>query len=46
MIGLPRSTHYRRPREAPADVDVEGPDAIMRAAIPALRKDIPAYGYR
>lgn len=44
MIGLPRSTYYRRPREAA--VALEGPDAVMRAAITAVRKDFPAYGYR
>ena len=37
-IGLPWSTYDRRPRETTADVD--GPDAIMRAATGAVRKGL------
>ncbi len=44
MIGLPRSTYFRRPRVGAEDA--EGPDAILRAAITAVRTDFPAYGYR
>ena len=42
MIGLPRSTYYRRPKvTAMAD-----PDAPLVAAITAVRARFPAYGYR
>jgi putative transposase len=42
MIGLPRSTYYRRPKAtAPNDGD-----APLAAAITAVRTTFPAYGYR
>jgi putative transposase len=42
MIGLPRSTYYRRPRLGTVDHG----DAELLAAIEAVRKRYPAYGYR
>jgi putative transposase len=44
MIGLPRSTYYRRPRAA-AD-DAVDPDAALRHAITDVRRAFPGYGYR
>lgn len=44
MIGLPRSTYYRRARPAPADAG--DADAALRAAIVAILHDFPGYGYR
>ena len=49
MIGLPRSTYYRRSvvRKAPsADRAVVERDDALRAAITAVRQTHPAYGYR
>ncbi len=54
MIGLPRSTYYRRAVAAPAnppfspgdDVLVADRDASLRAAITEVRRSFPAYGYR
>jgi putative transposase len=44
MIGLPRSTYYRRPRVVAADaVD---PDAALRDAIADVQRAYPGYGYR
>lgn len=44
MIGLPRSTYYRRMRGVAADtVD---PDATLRAAITEGLRAFPGYGYR
>jgi putative transposase len=44
MIGLPRSTYYRRTQlVAPDAVD---PDAALRAAITEVRQAFPSYGYR
>ena len=44
MIGLPRSTYYRRPRGVAADgVD---PDASLRDAIADVQRAFPGYGYR
>lgn len=42
MIGLPRSTYYRRPKAA---TSAEA-DAPLAAAITAVRTAFPAYGYR
>lgn len=42
MIGLPRSTYYRRPKTTA----VADPDALLVAAITAVRTTFPAYGYR
>lgn len=44
MIGLPRSTYYRRPRER--DAQTSDPDAELRAAIAQVQRDFPGYGYR
>ena len=44
MIGLPRSTYYRRPRER--DVHAREADADLRAAIARVQRDFPGYGYR
>ena len=44
MIGLPRSTYYRRPREVPAGLGAA--DAALREAIQAVQRDFPGYGYR
>jgi putative transposase len=44
MIGLPRSTYYRRPREA--DAHASEADADLRAAIAQVQRDFPGYGYR
>jgi putative transposase len=44
MIGLPRSTYYRRPRVMAADaVD---PDGLLRDAIADVQRAFPGYGYR
>jgi putative transposase len=42
MIGLPRSTYYRREAATPA----EDRDVPLREAILAIRRVHPAYGYR
>ena len=42
MIGLPRSTYYRRPKVTTPN---EG-DALLATAITAVRRTFPAYGYR
>lgn len=42
MIGLPRSTYYRRPKAT----SMADPDAPLVAAITAVRAMFPAYGYR
>ena len=42
MIGLPRSTYYRRPKATTA----AEADAPLAAAITAVRTAFPAYGYR
>ena len=42
MIGLPRSTYYRRPT---GKTSAEA-DAPLAAAITAVRTAFPAYGYR
>lgn len=45
MIGLPRSTYYRRP--APECIEARaGADAALQAAIEAISAEFPAYGYR
>ena len=44
MIGLPRSTYYRRPRER--DTHASDADADLRAAIAQVQRDFPGYGYR
>jgi putative transposase len=44
MIGLPRSTYYRRPRER--DAHASDADADLRAAIAQVQRDFPGYGYR
>ncbi|QJR36211.1 IS3 family transposase [Gemmatimonas groenlandica] len=44
MIGLPRSTYYRRPREG--DESASKADADLRAAIAQVQRDFPGYGYR
>lgn len=44
MIGLPRSTYYRRPREA--DAHGSDADAELRAAIARGQRDFAGYGYR
>ncbi len=44
MIGLPRSTYYRRPREP--DAQASEADADLRAAIAQVQRDFPGYGYR
>lgn len=44
MIGLPRSTYYRRPRVAAADAG--DPDASLRDAIADVQRAFPGYGYR
>ncbi len=44
MIGLPRSTYYRRPTPPPDDA--RDPDAALCALITAVRAAHPAYGYR
>lgn len=46
MIGLPRSTYYRRPVAQPTDRPVVDRDDALRAAITAVRQTHPAYGYR
>ena len=45
MIGLPRSTYYRRPAPERAAARL-GADAGLRAAIEAISAESPAYGYR
>lgn len=42
MIGLPRSTYYRRPREGTEHAS----DADLRAAITQVQREYPGYGYR
>lgn len=42
MIGLPRSTYYRRPHATTSSAA----DAPLAAAITAVRTTFPAYGYR
>lgn len=44
MIGLPRSTYYRRPRVV--DERARDADAALRAAIAQVQRDFPGYGYR
>jgi len=44
MIGMLRSTYYRRPR--PPVAEATDADAALREAIVAVRKDFPGYGYR
>lgn len=44
MIGLPRSTYYRRPRERVEHAS--DTDADLRAAIAQVQRDFPGYGYR
>jgi len=44
MIGLPRSTYYRRPRVVAPDAP--DPDAELRVAIAQVQRDFPGYGYR
>lgn len=44
MIGLPRSTYYRRPRAT--DVEASDADADLRAAIAQVQREFPGYGYR
>lgn len=44
MIGLPRSTYYRRPRVV--DDPASDPDAALRDAIAQVQRDFPGYGYR
>ena len=44
MIGLPRSTDYRRPREC-AEYASDA-DADLRAAITQVQRTVPEYGYR
>ncbi len=44
MIGLPRSTYYRRPREP--DANASDADADLRAAITQARQEFPGYSYR
>ena len=44
MIGLPRSTYYRRPRES--DEHAVEADADLRAAISRVQQEFPGYGYR
>ena len=39
MIGLPRSTYYRRPREA--DAHASDADADLHAAIAQVQRDFP-----
>ncbi|MBK6488513.1 MAG: transposase, partial [Gemmatimonadetes bacterium] len=48
MIGLPRSTYYRRAADAAADLDAPpvDADAPLREAITVVRRSHPAYGYR
>jgi putative transposase len=44
MIGLPRSTYYRRPAaSATARAELDAP---LRDQIAAIRAEFPAYGYR
>lgn len=45
MIGLPRSTYYRRPRIATMDAACD-PDARLREAIFRIQQAFPGYGYR
>lgn len=44
MIGIPRSTYYRR-TAAERSVGTD-PDTLLRDQITAIRADFPAYGYR
>jgi putative transposase len=44
MIGLPRSTYYRRPTRLP--VSLSDADGAVGCAIEAVRQEFPAYGYR
>lgn len=44
MIGLPRSTYYRRPAAEPGAVAEA--DAPLRTLIEAVRTEYPMYGYR
>lgn len=44
MIGLPRSTYYRRPRTV--DDPMCDPDAALRDAISQVQRDFRGYGYR
>ena len=46
MIGLPRSTYYRRPTAPSTDRPVVERDDALREAITAVRQTHPAYGYR
>lgn len=54
MIGLPRSTYYRRAATSPigrgaaptAAAERLDRDASLRDAITAVRRTFPAYGYR
>ncbi len=44
MIGLPRSTYYRRLREREAHAS--DADADLRASITQVQREYPGYGYR
>lgn len=44
MIGLPRSTYYRRPRKG--DESASKADGDLRAVIAQVQRDFPGYGYR
>ena len=46
MIGLPRSTYYRRAVASPASTTAADRDAPLREAITVIRQTHPAYGYR
>jgi putative transposase len=45
MIGLPRSTYYRRPSLERAEA-LGAADAALRTKIDAIAAEFPAYGYR